>query len=81
MFQAFVAATTISRVTTSVIAGISEPFEQPTFCFGKGERTPKIESFDHLTFNVFLFASASEYLPSADCGCCICTAFGLQILH
>ena len=37
MFQAFVAYTTISRVTTSVITGISEPFEQPTFCFDKGE--------------------------------------------
>ena len=30
MFQAFVAETSILRVTTSVIAGISEPFEQST---------------------------------------------------
>ena len=37
MFQAFVADTTVSRVTTSVIAEMSEPFEQPTFCFDKGE--------------------------------------------
>ena len=37
MFQAFVADTSIARVTTSVIAWISETFEQPTFCFGKGE--------------------------------------------
>ena len=37
MFQASVADTTISRVATSVVVGISEPFEQPTFCFGKGE--------------------------------------------
>ena len=36
MFQAFVADTSVSRVTTSVLAGISELFEQPTFCFDKG---------------------------------------------
>ena len=45
MFQAFVVHTSISRVTTSVKAGISEPFEQPTLCFDKGERTSKIEYF------------------------------------
>ena len=33
--QAFVVQTSISRVTTSVKAGISEPFEQPTLCFDK----------------------------------------------
>ena len=37
MFQPFVANTTDSRVTTSIKAEISEPFEQPTFCFDKGE--------------------------------------------
>ena len=60
----------------SIIAGISEPFEQPTFCFGKGEWTSsieyfdhltfKVEYFDHLTFKLFVFACANEYLPSAD---------------
>ena len=35
MFQAFVAEIFVSRVTTSVTAGIPEPFEQPTFCFDK----------------------------------------------
>ena len=48
------------------MAGISEPFEQPTCCFDKGELTSKIEYFDHLAFNVFAFTSASDYLPSAD---------------
>ena len=66
MFQAFVEDTSVSRVTTSVIAEISELFEQLTFCFDIGEWTSKIEYFDHLTFNVFDFAGASEYLPSAD---------------
>ena len=66
MFQAFVADTTISRMTTFVIAGISEPFDQPTFCYVKVEWTSKIEYYDHLTFNVIVFAGASEYLPSAD---------------
>ena len=37
MFQAFVMQTSISRVTTSVKAGIWEPFEQPTLCFDKDE--------------------------------------------
>ena len=37
MFQAFVVQTSISRVTTSVNAGILEPFEQNTLCFDKGE--------------------------------------------
>ena len=37
MFQAFVVQTSISRVTTFVKAGISEPFEQPTLCFDNGE--------------------------------------------
>ena len=37
MFQAFVVQTSISRVTTSVNAGIAEPFEQNTLCFDKGE--------------------------------------------
>ena len=37
MFQAFVVQISISRVTTSVKAGISEPFEQPTLCFDEGE--------------------------------------------
>ena len=37
MFQAFVVQTSISRVTPSVKAGISEPFEQPTLCFDKDE--------------------------------------------
>ena len=46
MFQAFVVQTSISRVTTSVKAGISEPFEQPTLCFDKGEWRSKIEYFD-----------------------------------
>ena len=36
-FHAFVVQTSISRVTTSVNAGISEPFEQNTLCFDKGE--------------------------------------------
>ena len=31
-----------------------------------GELTSIIEHFGHLTFNVFVFAGASEYLPSAD---------------
>ena len=31
MFQALVADTSVSRVTVSVKAGISKPFEQPTF--------------------------------------------------
>ena len=65
MFQAPVADTSVLRVTTSVIAGILEPFEQPTFSFDKGEWTSKIEYFDHFTFNVFAFAGASDYLPSA----------------
>ena len=43
MFQVFVVQTSISRVTTSVKAGISEPFEQPTLCFNKGEWTSRIE--------------------------------------
>ena len=46
MFQAFVVQTSISRVTTSVNAGISQPFEQNTLCFDKGEKTSKIEYFD-----------------------------------
>ena len=37
MFQAFVAQTSFSRVTTSVKAGISESFEQPILCFDKDE--------------------------------------------
>ena len=37
MFQAFLVQTSISRVITSIKAGISEPFEQPTLCFDKGE--------------------------------------------
>ena len=37
MFQAFVADTSVSRVTNSVIVAFSEPFEQSTFCFDKGE--------------------------------------------
>ena len=59
MFQVFVTDTTVSRVTTSVIPGFSEPFEQPTFCFDKGELPSKI-------FNVFVFAGDCEYLPSAE---------------
>ena len=43
MFQTFVEDTCVSKVTTSVITGISEPFEQPTFGFDKGERTSEIE--------------------------------------
>ena len=68
MFQAFVADTSVSMVITSVIAGISEPFEQPTLCSDIGKYISKIEYiyFDHLTFNVFVFACASEYLLSAD---------------
>ena len=66
MFQAFVEDKSVSRVTTSVIAEISELFEQLTFCFDKGKWTSKIEYFDLLTFNVFVFAGDSEYLPSAD---------------
>ena len=46
MFQAFVVQTSFSRVTTSVNAGILEPFEQNTLCFDKGELTSKIEYFD-----------------------------------
>ena len=46
MFQAYVVQTSILRVTTSVNAGISEPFEQNTLCFDKGEYTSKIEYFD-----------------------------------
>ena len=63
MFQTFVADTSVSRVTTSVIAWISEPFEQLTFC--KGECTSKIDYFVHLTLNVFAIVGASDYLPSA----------------
>ena len=36
MFQAFVVKTSFSKVTTSVKAEISDPFEQPTLCFNKG---------------------------------------------
>ena len=66
MFQVSVTDTSVLRVTTSVIPGFSEPFEQPTFCFDKGELTSKIEYFDHSTFNVFVFAGASKYLPSVE---------------
>ena len=52
IFQAFVVHTSISRVTTSVKAGISEPFEQPTLCFDKGEWTSKWEYFDPWILNV-----------------------------
>ena len=52
MFHAFVVQTAISRVKTSVKAGISEPFEQPTLCFDKGEWTSKIEYFDPRILNV-----------------------------
>ena len=52
MFQAFVVQTSISRVTTSVKVGISEPFEQPTLYFDKGEWTSKIEYFDPWILNV-----------------------------
>ena len=51
MFQAFVVQTSISRVTTSVKAGISEPFEQPTLCFDKDEWTSRIEYFDPWILN------------------------------
>ena len=37
VLQACVANTTVLRVKASVVAQISEPFEQPTFCFYKGE--------------------------------------------
>ena len=46
MFQVFVVQTSITRVSTSVKAGILEPFEPPTLCFDKGEGTSKIEYFD-----------------------------------
>ena len=69
MFQAFVVQTSISRVTISVKAGISEPFEQPTLCFDKGESTSKIEYFDPMG----LLVPVTIYHLQIS-GCCIYTA-------
>ena len=65
MFQAFVVQTSISRVTSSVKAGISEPFEQPTLCFNKGEWTSKVAYFDPWILNVCV-CWYQWLLPSAD---------------
>ena len=73
MFQAFVVQTSISRVTTSVKAGILEPFEQPALCFDKDEWTSKIEYFDPWTFNICLLVPVSIYHLQIS-GCCIYTA-------
>ena len=45
---------------------ISSLLTQPTFCFDKDERMSKVEYFDNLILNVFVFAGASEYLRSVD---------------
>ena len=58
--------TSVSRLTTYDITWITEPFEQPTFCFDNGEWISKIEFFDHVTLNVSVFVGASDHLPSAD---------------
>ena len=54
------AETSISMIKTYFIAGISEPFDEPPFCFDKVNKHQESLSITDL------FAGASDYLPPAD---------------
>ena len=70
MFQAFVVQTSISRVTTSIKAGILGPFEQSTLCFDKGE----CRVFRSLNIKCMCLLVPVTIYHLQISGCCIYTA-------